>query len=249
MAYITNRDPWLEIAKGNVSGSRSYTIIGKKDEISQVGLDDLNEVPNGLVIEEPAGIQLELVSSSANDTGAGTGARTIRIVYIDSNGDMQTENVTLNGTTPVNTVATNIAFIQWICVSSAGSNNYPAGNISLRNTAGTTTYDYIVAGGNQSNRGTFTVPTGHKGYITGWNCSSIKKCDVRLRATCFRDDRSLNLGVFHFQDATIQKDSANYREFKASLEIPAGATVKLSAIGYDANSDAIGSFDIVIIQD
>ena len=83
--------------------------------------------------------QLSMSSSSSLDTSAGTGARTILITYYDNTmtGPL-TETVTLNGTSTVNTVATNIRFIESMRVITAGS---------LGNNQGTITLFGAVAGG------------------------------------------------------------------------------------------------------
>ena len=80
----------------------------------------------------PTQAQRSLVSSSAADSAAGTGARQVAVVYVnDAMTGQFTEVVTLNGTTPVNTVATDIRFIQHIRVVSVGSGGQNAGTISL----------------------------------------------------------------------------------------------------------------------
>jgi len=82
--------------------------------------------------EPTTNAQRSLASSSANDTAAGTGARQVRITYFDAslNGPY-TETVTLNGTTAVATVASNICFIDRLDVVSVGSGSVNAGTITL----------------------------------------------------------------------------------------------------------------------
>jgi hypothetical protein len=82
--------------------------------------------------EQTTNGQRSIASASANDTAAGTGARTIKITYLDQTGAGPfTETLTLNGTTGVNTVATNICFIEQIEVLTAGSGGNNAGIITL----------------------------------------------------------------------------------------------------------------------
>lgn len=89
--------------------------------------------------EPAANAQLRLVSASAADAAAGTGARTVRIVYFDQTGAGPfTETVTLNGTTPVNTVGTNLCFIEEMQVITAGSGGTNAGIITLQTLAAAT---------------------------------------------------------------------------------------------------------------
>lgn len=87
---------------------------------------------------EPAtAAQRSIASANANDTAAGTGARTVRITYFDNAGaGPLTEVVTLNGTAPVNTVATNIRFIESMEVVTAGSLGSNAGIVTLYGATG-----------------------------------------------------------------------------------------------------------------
>lgn len=75
--------------------------------------------------------QRSLSSSSANDTAAGTGARTVVVTFLDAAFAVHQETVTLNGTTPVNMVATNLAYVESIVVATVGSGGINAGVISL----------------------------------------------------------------------------------------------------------------------
>jgi hypothetical protein len=73
-----------------------------------------------------------IASASANDTSAGTGARTVRIFWVNATGTTKgTEDVTLNGTTGVNLVTTTKCFIEKIEVLTAGSTGSNVGIISL----------------------------------------------------------------------------------------------------------------------
>lgn len=75
---------------------------------------------------------MRFVSSSANDTLAGTGIQKIHIHYLDSNYVSHEEIVNMNGTTPANTVATDIFRINSMHATQVGSLEVSAGNISLQ---------------------------------------------------------------------------------------------------------------------
>lgn len=124
--------------------------------------------------EPTAGAQRSVSSSSANDTAAGTGARTIRITYYTSTytGPF-TEDLTLNGTTAVNTVATNIQFIEQIDVLTVGSTGSNVGIITLFNTTGGGggAIGTIAATANQTQWCHHYVATGKTAYITGVSVS------------------------------------------------------------------------------
>jgi hypothetical protein len=113
--------------------------------------------------EQSSNAQRSVVSSDATDSSAGTGARTIELVYLDSNMNGPfTEIITLNGTTPVNTVSSTICFIEKMRVLTAGSNGGNAGTISLKSTTagGGSTVATIVVGDNETNWCQHYVPLG-----------------------------------------------------------------------------------------
>lgn len=82
--------------------------------------------------EQSSNAQRSVSSSSASDASAGVGARTIRITYYTSAmvGPL-TEDITLNGTTAVNTVSTTICYIESIIVLTVGSQLGNVGTITL----------------------------------------------------------------------------------------------------------------------
>lgn len=109
--------------------------------------------------------QRSVKSTSANDSAAGTGARKVKITYLDAacNGPF-TETVTLNGVTGVDTVATNIALIEKIEVVEVGSLGGNAGSIQLMTAVagGGSVIGSINVGDNQTYWAHHYVPAGKK---------------------------------------------------------------------------------------
>lgn len=113
--------------------------------------------------EQTTNAQRSLVSSSASDASAGVGARTVLLTYYDQNlVGPYSETVTLNGTTPVNTVATNVCFIESIRVITVGSNGGNVGTLTLKAAAagGGATIGTIIVGDNETNWCHHYVATG-----------------------------------------------------------------------------------------
>lgn len=120
-------------------------------------------------------VALEVASTSANDTAAGTGARTLLIYGLDENYDEVQMLVTLNGQTPVSVSQTCIRVFRALVleVGSVGTN---VGDIWIADaattwTAGvpaTNTYKlaHIAAGHGQTETALYTVPAGYTGYFT-----------------------------------------------------------------------------------
>lgn len=117
-----------------------------------------------LYAEQSSNAQRSLVSSDANDAAAGTGARKVRVTYYpaDLASGPFTEDVTLDGTTPVNMVATNVCFVERLDVVEVGSQGGNLGTISLKAASGGggVTVGTVAAGDNETNWCHHYVPSG-----------------------------------------------------------------------------------------
>lgn len=157
MSYTPNENT-NNISRGRVSGSVLFRANGEK---TTAGAASGVLWPNGTFAFPPAaGVQMQVVSTSANDTAAGTGARTVFISYLDANLAQLTETITMNGLVPVNTVATNIRFIQFVIVLTFGALKAAAGDISISN--GGQNYSFIPTGKNTCPSSVRMVPAGKR---------------------------------------------------------------------------------------
>jgi len=121
-----------------------------------------------------AGVQRSVKSTSANDTSAGTGAQTVTINYLDTNFVLKSETITLNGTTAVNTVNTDIAFIENIVVASVGSGGGNVGTINVftATAGGGSIWGSIAASDNQTFWAHHYVPSGVTCYILAFSAGA-----------------------------------------------------------------------------
>jgi len=101
----------------------------------------------------------EIVSASANDAAAGTGARTVSITTVNGSYGAFTQTVTLNGTTPVAMTGTHIA-INGALVVTAGSGGTNAGQLTIRVAGAGAARGYVPAGDSILNQCKYTVPAG-----------------------------------------------------------------------------------------
>lgn len=108
-----------------------------------------------------SGSKLDVTSSSISDAAAGTGARTIRITGLDASYKFQSEDLTMNGQTIVQSVKT------WTDVFGAdvlthGTGKSNAGDIHIVKTGTGGTYTTGVPG---------TLTSAICKILTGWNTS------------------------------------------------------------------------------
>jgi len=210
-----------EIAKEKIGGKRVLRLFGRNTDVDNVR-ETVWSVGGEYVFPSSA-IQMVIVSTSASDTSGGVGANTVELHYLDNNYEERDEYITLNGLTPVNTVATNILRVYKLHVLTVGSNGVAVGNIALKNLAGTVTYAQIPATFNISFDCIFTVPLGYTYYVTSWkiscgNSNGNRYGEFYLRATCHDDEGTVeyNSGVFHVWDTIGVQDGA----FKTVYNLP-----------------------------
>lgn len=154
---IVTMDYKEAVMSGLIAGASSFTTNGRY--VAAVAGTNQPVTSSGTCnVPASAGVQMSVVSSSANDAAAGTNIRAITIGYLDANLVQRTEVVTLNGATPVLTVATNIRFINTIVRASSGANDKAAGNIVISN--GGTTYGQITLGDRIQHSSYRMIPAG-----------------------------------------------------------------------------------------
>lgn len=118
-------------------------------------------------------VTLDVSSGSAADAAAGTGARTQRLIGLDADGKLQTEDVTLNGQTAVVSTKAYLRLLgaEVLTVGSGGKNAgiiYIADSV-VTQTAGvpsdlTKLVGWIAIGMNRTMSGFYTIPVGAGSY-------------------------------------------------------------------------------------
>lgn len=193
----------------------------------------LNDMRATTYTEPASGAQRSIVSTSANDSSAGTGARTVRITYFTSGmvGPL-TENKTMNGTAAVNTTATNIWYIESIEVLTAGSLNANAGTINLKETTGGGGATigsvgignvFVGVGDNRTLWAHHYTPTGAVSNFTGLACGATASSAFHIKSI----DPTGSANVEAIVTGIIQTSSHFLRTFGTPIKVvgPARTTV------------------------
>lgn len=181
----------LEVAKSNVVNHALFEKHGKNPDIDTGDEDIWNGGGDYTGFPTGAAETMEIVSSSGNDTAAGTGARTATISnLLDGTGASVADvTVTLNGTTPVSLGAGTYTRASRVVVDTAGSTGSNEGTLTLRHTTTTSNiFAVMPVGANQTNILAYTVPLGKTLYLTRVNfqlsraSGAAGSADVSLRA-------------------------------------------------------------------
>lgn len=157
-------DPRYDAALGRVPGAAAWNKFGYNLDID-IGTEAI-WTAGGLYVPLYAAETLSVVSTSANDAAAGTGARQVRLYGVDDSFASVTEDITLNGTTPV--VTTNSYYgINRAVVISAGSGMANAGAINITAPVAATTQAQIAIGDSITNQAAFHVCGGCT-FLADW---------------------------------------------------------------------------------
>lgn len=234
--------PFLyELARGNIPGCTPWVKIGFNADVDNVE-EDLWSV-GGVYVPPSAAMQMEVVSSSADDASGGTGVKSVIIYYLDSNYREQSEIVTLNGTTEVPTTAKNILRVNNFRAYTVGTGGKAAGAIDVRHLSDTPIYTRILAGYTRARNSFYTVPLNKILYVTSvkvgvGNASGGRYARFTTRATY---DEKLGERVPYWTACTeisVQDGSLSF-----GLEIPSRfpemTDIKVSAISDSVSADAI----------
>lgn len=238
----------LQVARGQITFHQSVTIFGYNDDVDT----SLETVwPQGGILPYLSSASVLSVSSdSANDTSGGTGARTVKIEGLDSNHNLISEIVTLNGQTAVSTT-NQYLHINGLYVLTAGSLNSAAGNIYFG--TGTVTlgvpaniYDVIKYDYNTRLTGSYTVPAGYTAYLTQGLFSSGQAGGSNA-VTGRLVTRGTNNIKLTAAIVTLNNGAADYM-FEYPVAIPEKTTVEAQAFGSSSNNACSSMFILVLVK-
>lgn len=153
------------IVMGLVPGHSIITKFGRNSDIDSGTLPEDIWENGGLYTGFSSAAQtLDVVSDSTNDTGAGSGAQTMKLVGLDSNFDEIEETITLTGEVVVVTTKLFIRFFRAI-VLTAGGGGTNAGIITISQTTSGDVMGSIQTSQGQTNIGAFTVSNDKSGLL------------------------------------------------------------------------------------
>lgn len=177
---VNSLDYLYSIAEGDILGHDALLKFGTRSSVVANTMSTVWEGTPAIYPYLVTAEQLQVVSTDANDTLLGTGARTITLIGLDTNYNELEETINMNGLTQVTTtnsfVRINRAFVA--TVGTFGGSNI--GTINILNNAGTTTQALITIGDGQTLMTMWTVPVNKTAYILALNTSTSSNKGARV---------------------------------------------------------------------
>jgi len=182
-----------------------------------------------------------IVSASANDTAAGTGARTVAVRGLGSDLGELNETVTLSGATPV-TLANSFFRINQIEVLTAGSGGINAGALSVKH--GATVIGSVEASMGRSRSAVFTPSTRFPAHRIKSISGAI--LDATAGTANFNLWTRKSGGAWQIRKTiSVYGAAGTFVEVPVDIGLAAGEDVRLRADVTGDNSIVAGGFDIV----
>ena len=239
----------LQVARGQILGHNTLFKFGNNADIN--GSLETIWSQGGIYSYPAAAIQMKVSSSSTDDTGSGTGARTVFVYGLDADYREISETVTLDGQTEVLTTKSYLR-VSRAYVVTAGSGGTAAGTIYVGTgvvTAGVpaTVYAVITLGENQTTMAVWTVPAKHILYVYRgfFSAASNNTTHTVLGKFMIRTAG----GVFrNAADITISSGAVPY-DFEIPLAIPEKTDVEARAIALNgSNFYVTAAFEGIYIE-
>jgi len=190
------KDFLIEVEKGNVAGHSIINKFGANSDVSSTFVP----ISEGGVYQTPTALtSLELLSDdNVNDKAGGIGALTVEIEGLGAGWLVQTETITLNGTTPVASANQYYRIYRLRVVTSgtyaSATSPTHSSEITLRTASAGVTWGKIITdngfGLSTSEIGAFSIPQGQTAYLLSYHLDveSNKAVDVIMFLREHADD-------------------------------------------------------------
>jgi hypothetical protein len=237
----------LQVARGQIQAHSLVTIAGYNSDV-----DTAWEIitPVGNLSYPASALQMTVSSADADDTSAGTGARTVLITGLDANYAVISETVTMNGQTAV-TTTNSFLRINAMLVTTAGTSLANEGIIYIGSgtvTSGVpaTIYNVIAAGFNNATSSQYTIPAGYTGYLAVARIGLAQDAGTTLITARTRFVGTN--GIALTGPVIVTNNGISTIDFPYPIAIAEKTRIQGEAIGGAADNEAAGFFELVLIK-
>ena len=226
-----------DISNGSYSGHVTWSKIGFGSGVTAE--QDIAPWLTAAYVWPDAEKTMTIVSSATADTAAGSGARIVKVYYLDDGFAEHVGTVTMTGTAPV-TVATDMYRVNNARIATSGTSLSAVGNITIA--SGGITYGYITATKTRMRQCVWSVPYNKTLYVSSIAFSCADQAAGKYSRFTTRanfDEKSgevLQPGLFMPFNEVVLNNTGYYRELNPPTKLPATTDLKVSVF---ANSAAV----------
>jgi hypothetical protein len=248
MSYFRDTDFFLSLSKGEIANHSDYSAFGINQDVDTGTPEDI--WLNGGTFTPPTTYRVHnIASASANDTSAGTGARTVKVYGVVSTG-LAEETITMNGTSNVATV-NSYSDIYRMYILTAGSGETNAGAITATAVTDATVTCTIPTGGlNTCRKCIRLIPPGYTGYIYDFQAGMSQ-----ATASSFADVYLMTKesgGVWlsrRYHSLNNSGSSVEFDEFKVPLKLTEGTWVKVRCTSVTNNNTLVqAAINLILVK-
>ena len=246
MTFLADRDFILEVARGKIQG---YTYVrrgGINRDIDAAATEDI--CPGGTINWQTSAVAMEIISTDVDDVAStGTGARTVKVVGLDSSWNEQLETISMNGTTAVASV-NNYRFVDRAEIVTTGSSETNEGDITVRTVSGSNAVAVMPAGYGQNWTAAYTIPAGKTGFLVSWYNHLLAATDgsMEMRLMVAEDGVGWRTILIH----ELTRAGSGYShvdEDDLLLQLAQKTRIKVTGTSSAANLAVSTSFSLILV--
>jgi hypothetical protein len=238
----------LQVARGQITGHNNKLISGISGGVGTSTITVWSQ--NAVYAYLSTASVMKISSTSASDTDAGTGARTVSIYGLDANYNQINEIVTLNGQTAVNTVNSYLRVFH-LAVVTAGSGEAAAGTIYAGTGAVTSGVPAVIYSvyttANGATATIWTVPAGYTAYITSY-AAGYSNASATANGTIYLTVRPFGSVFDTISQLRVSNGVQGWIAFQYPLAVDEKSDIEIRAVSSAASSGVTAEFQVVYIK-
>lgn len=231
-------DNWLEIASARHAHMKGVNKFGYSLDID-TSLEEIGDL--GAAYSWPAAAATVLaVSADADDTAAGTGAKTIVVEGLDADYNEVSDTLTMAGLSNTDPSTVEFLRVHRAYVATAGTSLTNEGLITITGGAAVAA---IQAGAGQTLMAQYTVPAGYTAYIINLATSTPKGDDMYAQL----EVRPLG-GAFNTKHVQNTYQTSTHSLFQPYVKVAAKSDIRVRGKGSVGNSEGAASFGMILVK-
>ena len=244
VGYLTEQN--INIARGLIRGATVIHKFGRNPSVG--GAPETIWEQGGIYTYLTVASTVYVSGADAQDSAAGTGARTVTVQGLDANYNAIEETLTVDGA--VSTKSFLRVFRAF--VASAGSLLTNKGDVLVSTGAsgGGTVLAKIatigtgtVYGQGQTNLALYTIPAGKTGYLTNWNIG-VGNYNDAVTASLYTREAGNGL-IFRTRDVMDVPGGFHQRVYQVPFALPEKTDIEIRAIA-STGTNMSSTFDIIL---